>query len=661
MLQSLVNAGERISYIDLINRLTDLESLAILPASGEKCAQWSSYDRRSKYDVSTDQYIEWEANDDGDGIIREENGELVFAEMEGPGVIWRVWSAKASFGHVKIYLDGNKEPVIDLPFSDYFNGKSEPFTRPALVHQTARGLNCYIPIPYQKSCKITAEPGWGAYYHFTYATYPKGTILPTFKTELSVSEAEALDRANKKLLNCGDNPVKEYIDEITEQKSVRVSPGSTQNVIQIDGEYAITFLKVKVDIPESQQNPDVLRELALSIYWDDESIPSVWAPLGDFFGTVPGVNIYKSLPMGMTTEGFYSNWYMPFKKKAVIRLTNDGDNEREVLFSIIYAPLKRPIQELGRFHAKWHRDAFLPDRKDRWPDWTLLTTKGRGRFCGVMLHVWNPKGEWWGEGDEKFFIDGEKFPSTFGTGSEDYFGYAWCCPELFQNAYHDQTFNSNNNCGHISVNRWQIADNVPFIKSFEGAIEKYFENNVPTLYASTVYWYLAPGGVDPYEPVPVEQRIGYCTVPPIYRVKDALEGENLTVITKTNGKVRPQKMHMFGAEWSGDAQLWWTDAHPDDILELLVPVEKTGKYRLEVQLTKAADYGIIQLYLDGTKLSNPIDLYSDRVILSGVQNMGIHKLGKGEHKLSVEIIGANQNAEKEYMFGIDYLLLKEIE
>ena len=64
----------------------------------------------------------------------------------------------------------------------------------------------------------------------------------------------------------------------------------------------------------------------------------------------------------------------------------------------------------------------------------MLRTQGRGRFCGVMLHVWNPLGGWWGEGDEKFFVDGEKFPSTFGTGSEDYFGYAWCGASFFQQA-----------------------------------------------------------------------------------------------------------------------------------------------------------------------------------------------------------------------------------
>ena len=91
----------------------------------------------------------------------------------------------------------------------------------------------------------------------------------------------------------------------------------------------------------------------------------------------------------------------------------------------------------------------------------MLRTEGRGRFCGVMLHVWNPRGGWWGEGDEKFFVDGEKFPSTIGTGSEDYFGYAWCDPHLFQKPYHAQSM-TQNNAGHQSVLRWHVVDNIPF-------------------------------------------------------------------------------------------------------------------------------------------------------------------------------------------------------
>ena len=118
---------------------------------------------------------------------------------------------------------------------------------------------------------------------------------------------------------------------------------------------------------------------------------------------------------------------MPFGQERVVELINEDKSPRTVDFEIIHAPLGRAFEGMGHFHAKWHRDS-VPLPKDRWPDWVMLRTQGRGRFCGVMLHVWNPRGGWWGEGDEKFFVDGEKFPSTFGTGSEDYFGYAWCDP-----------------------------------------------------------------------------------------------------------------------------------------------------------------------------------------------------------------------------------------
>ena len=202
---------------------------------------------------------------------------------------------------------------------------------------------------------------------------------------------------------------------------------------------------------------------------------------------------------------------MPFAKIAAVELDNDDAVARKVEIELAMRRWAADFNGLGYFHAKWHRDTFeLP--KDRWPDWVMLRTQGRGRFCGTMLHVWNPRGGWWGEGDEKFFVDGEKFPSTFGTGSEDYFGYAWCCPALFQRPYHAQTMTEQNK-GHQSVLRWQIADNVPFESAFEGCIEKYDHPGPSVKYANTVFWYLSPDGVDPYEPVPVAERDGYYTNP----------------------------------------------------------------------------------------------------------------------------------------------------
>jgi len=646
----------RLTYIDLVSRLTDLEYPATLPVPGEKCLQWSSWDRASRYDEAAGKYVKWDANGDGNGIIRKEGDELVFAEIEGPAVIWRIWSALAKEGHVKIYLDGQAEPAVDLPFIGYFNRENTPFVFPALVHEAARGQNCYVPIPFQKSCKITASGDWGAYYHFTYTTYPKGTILPTFTRKLTEEELHALDRANTVLSPKGAGIESRRKGQLKMTEAVKVAPGKTVTVARIEGERAISG--IDVSLPVAEGDLDTLRDLTLHMYWDGQSQPSVWSPLGDFFGTAPGVNKYESFPLGVTDSGFFSRWYMPFQKGAEIKVTNDGDKPQTIRFIITHAPLTKPIDTLGRFHAKWHRDAFLPDDPERRKiDWTMLKTEGRGRFCGVMLHVWNPRGGWWGEGDEKFFVDGEKFPSTFGTGSEDYFGYAWCNPTLFENCYHNQTI-SNNNKGHVSVNRWHLTDNVPFQNSFEAAIEKYYPNAKPTLYAATVYWYQAAGQKAPYEPVAVEQRTGYWTPIETFKIKGAIEGEALPILSKTGGNTTTQDMSGWGEVWSNEAQLWWTEGKPGNTLELGLPVEKAGTYRLIVQLTKAIDYGIVQLSLDDKQLGDPIDLYNDGVVATGPVDLGTHELSQGRHVLKVEIVGANEKAVKSHMFGRDYVKLE---
>ncbi len=652
-------AGQ-LTYVDLIERLTDLAHVAILPAPGEKCAQWSSWDRRSRYDEASETYRDWDANGDNNGIIRREGSEQVLAEMTGPGVIWRIWSALPKEGHVKIYLDGAAEPAVDLPFIGYFNRRNGPFSYPALVHETARGQNCYVPIPYQKSCKVTAEGDWGAYYHFTYATYPKGTVLPTFKRELSRTEKAALQEANNALSHCGPFLPASPNEEV-EEFTLSSSGGGTCVVHRATGPALIKTLRLKLDPAAGPEDREALREWTIQIRWDGEKSPSVWAPLGDFFGTAAGANPYISLPGGLTDDGWwYCHWPMPFTSEYEITLINDGAQSRQVQMEVVTVPIKGDITRYGRFHAKWHRDALLPEDPERRKiDWTLLKTQGRGRFCGVMLHVWNPRGGWWGEGDEKFFVDGEKFPSTFGTGSEDYFGYAWCDPTLFENCYHNQTISMGNR-GHVCVNRWHIVDNVPFQKSFEAAIEKYYPNSRPTLYAATAYWYQAPGQSDPYAPVDVDERKGYWEPIETFRVPGAFEGEKLQILRKSAGNARPQDMFGYGPEWSNESHLWWTDAQPQDTLELAFNMEKAGSYRLKMQLTKAIDYGIVQLYLDGRKLGEPIDLFNDGVIATGPLDMGRHELSQGQHVLKVEIVGANEKAVEKYMFGLDYLLLEEV-
>ncbi|UCD73976.1 MAG: DUF2961 domain-containing protein [Phycisphaerales bacterium] len=643
-------AGEEFSYVDLVNRMLDLEQLAVLPLDGERGAMQSSYDRASKYDEATGKYVEWAANRDGGQYIRKEGDNFVFAEMEGPGCIWRIWSALAKQGHVKIYLDGEQEPTIDMAFDHYFDGKHAPFDYPALAYTAARGRNLYLPIPYQKSCKIVAEPEWGAYFQFTYTEFPKGTKVPTFTRDLPADAIAALKRVDQFLgEKLGQDPSPPRRGQKTIKDTLVIPAGSAVRVARLAGPRAITALKIKMGFADREDEMAALRKLVLRATWDGQDEPAVWCPLGDFFGTAPGVNYYRSLPVGMTDDGFYSYWFMPFGSDAQIELVNEDVTERTVELELAHAPLSRPFDEYGYFHCKWHRD-LQPVSEDRWPDWEILRTTGRGRFVGVMLHVWNPRGGWWGEGDEKFFVDGEKFPSTFGTGSEDYFGYAWCTPALFHRPYHNQTM-TENNAGHQSVNRWQIIDNVPFHKSFDAYIEKYYPTNKPTLYACTAYWYLSPDGVDHLGPVPVNERHGYYVRPPIV-------AGGYQVIGKPRGTVRTQDMRYYGeGKWRNNDQLWWTDAKPADTLDLILPVQKEGRYRVRAALTRANDYGIVQLYLDDAEIGGPIDLYNPDVVPTGPLPLGVAELTAGDHKLTIKILGANDNAVKSYMFGLDRIIL----
>ena len=156
----------------------------------------------------------------------------------------------------------------------------------------------------------------------------------------------------------------------------------------------------------------------------------------------------------------------------------------------------------------------------------------------------------------------------------------------------------------------------------------------------------------------MSERVGYWTPVQTFQVKGAIEGEKLRILSKTGGNPQEQDMTGFEGQWSNDAHLWWTDAKPGDKLELALPVKEAGKFKLSAQLTKAPDYGIVQLYLDGQKLGDPIDLYHPSVIPTGLQSLGVHDLTAGEHKLTVEITGANEKAIKSYMFGLDYLKLE---
>jgi hypothetical protein len=300
------------------------------------------------------------------------------------------------------------------------------------------------------------------------------------------------------------------------------------------------------------------------------------------------------------------------------------------------------------FHAGWRRE--YPNQVFDWP---ILQATGRGRFVGAALSIWNPVREWWGEGDEKVWVDGEKFPSWFGTGSEDYFGYAWGSSQLFSHALHAQSLcEGPGNSNYTSLNRWHIADNIPFQHSFLITIENYGKDKD---YAAMAYWYQAPGGTHFFG-----RRLPVRELHParrVFRLANALEGESLRVLAQQMANLGPQELGGYRGEWSGDRHLWLRPAGPGEWVELALPVAKAGSYEVVVYLTKAIDYGIAKFWVNGQPLGEPVDAFNDGVVPSGPISLGTVQLPAGESRLRLEVVGKNPGS-KGFMAGLDAVLLK---
>ena len=114
-------------------------------------------------------------------------------------------------------------------------------------------------------------------------------------------------------------------------------------------------------------------------------------------------------------------------------------------------------------------------------------------------------------------------------------------------------------------------------------------------------------------------------------------------------------------QWSKDSQLWWTGAKVGDRLTLSFDTDREGDFELFASFTKAIDYGVCQLKLNGQPISTPLDFYNDGVISTGPLGLGSHRLRNGNNTLQIEIVGANEKAQKSYMVGLDYLYLQSIE
>lgn len=294
----------------------------------------------------------------------------------------------------------------------------------------------------------------------------------------------------------------------------RIEVGQTLELGRIEGAGQIEHMWFTIASP----SPDHLRELVLRIYWDGAKRPAVECPLGDFYGLGFGRYVeYKSAPIAIgAVKALNCYWPMPFAKEARVTMTNEGKRAVDsCYFNIDYRLMDRPRGQMRYFHTQYHQAFPTPKGKD----YVLLDTTGRGHYVGCFLSVMANSDGWWGEGNDKFYVDGATRPTIEGTGSEDYFCGAWDFQHAFSNPYNGVPYYDNASKGGEkrgilnTCYRWHLLDPVPFTKSLRLALEhgrngpdddrKPLRNN----YSSIAYYYLDnPEGDGPVLPA-YEKRI----------------------------------------------------------------------------------------------------------------------------------------------------------
>jgi hypothetical protein len=515
--QASLSTAPASGFAEFARDLVDLEALSrvdFVPTRME-----SSFDRAG-------------GNNDGFDPARLRNNTYTIADLRGPGVVRRIYSARP-LGRLRIYLDGSSKPVIDMPSEEFFSGRHQPFVRPVVGPMGGANYS-FFPIPYARSIKIQTTPmgapapaAYGFYYQVTYQPFPHGTPVRSLELPLEPEQQAAWAQVVAAWRDAGQDPKPSSPDQITLSKEVTIPPGSFAVLADIEGAGVIDRFHLHI----LSADHAFLRTALLRMRWDEERADAVDCPVGDFFGNGFNQVLYKSLPMGLTESGYYSYFSMPFGRRARIAVVNESASAAVSLsFRIIYRKTRGMPSGAGYFHAKWRRQEVTAVNMRGHNltgeyNYRVLDAHGQGRYIGLNLNVFNRSLFWWGEGDPMIFVDNEPWPpGIHGTGTEEYFNDAYGFHQHLDAAGADPPGREQNvvpvsgailpglgapaSCyGPNAVFSFHLADAVPFRERILVTFEHGTENNRTNDYASTAYWYARPGGQDFFVVQPVQERL----------------------------------------------------------------------------------------------------------------------------------------------------------
>ena len=513
-----VTTPEIISIESLLGNMIDRDYIARYPEQNFRLKQASSYNRASK---TPDEPKGWFKNKDYNGHfvrVEEKDGkkEWVLMDHTGPGAIVRIWMPwhndkdSSSDQTLRIYLDGNEHAAIEGNLLGMFDGSG--FVPPPFAHSSLRSAVSFFPIPYQKSCKITTDKK-PFFFQFTYRAYDEGAPIKTFTMEDFEAAKELTQSTGEKLLKPVATATTNSLEangKLENKESVSLDlPAQTA---------AVRELTVKLD---DYSNPDVTRLVVLKMEFDGKE--TVWCPIGDFFGSGIGLNPVQGWYRTVDEDGTMTcRWVMPYQKNGKVSVVNLSEQPVNVELGVKTGPWEWDERSMY-FNAAWRGQYPVATRP--FSDWNYVTLKGRGVYVGDTLTIMNPVKKWWGEGDEKIWVDGENFPSIFGTGTEDYYAYSWGgrSTDFYEHPFHAQPHShvynklnrkeddERNSQGFSTETRSRSLDTMPFGSSLQLDMEVWSGTDCEMGYGVGAYWYGFADTSSNRQPEPVE----VLNVPPL--------------------------------------------------------------------------------------------------------------------------------------------------
>ncbi|WP_231424738.1 glycoside hydrolase family 172 protein [Pedobacter sp. Leaf250] len=656
----------------LLEEMVSVEEQSRVPKPFYIAKQVSSHDRSSTKPDSAN----WFANADGFGnegvdTISGHIEKILFNE-QGPGVITRIWlTTLDKRGVIRFYFDGQKKAGWTIPSYDLMKfggieiGKGLLIPHTSYTPEGKGGSTLFMPIPYSKSCKITFEDSKDVavtpkYYQINYRAYKKGTTVETFSAAGLKRAKQKIKEVNEILLHPPASKGKVY------ETSDNLLPGDSLVLDLPAGQYGIYDLDLNISQMQRSAYAQVMKKIIFSADFDHQQ--TIWVPLSDFSGGGTGSPRVRSWYLNADGQGkVNSRWLMPYRKLGKFVLKNVSEEKVSATISAKILPLAWDERSLY-FHTSWkaERGIYLHDKPEEYKkvrEWNFASLSGFGIYKGDVLTIFNHSPAWYGEGDEKIWVDNEQFPSHFGTGTEDYYNSSWAPVVPFQTPFGGAPrADQESSHGYNTFFRTRNLDGIAFTKGLKFDLEMLSWVKGKMDCASTVYWYggksahaLSSGSVTDimWPLIPVPEDLGK------FKEPGSIEFERLSAEKKDNAiQIDKQQMYGFiGGRWSEASQMTARGGKPGDGLTFRFNDLKTGNYKMVLYCTKASDYGIISFKVNGKQVAVSFDGYQDKVSRAAV-SLGTFASEKGQIALEVFIKGANKKMSgKQYMFGLDCIQL----